>query len=34
VDDLVWCEIDDELHLQRALKEIYPRIQERHNLAR
>ena len=26
VEDLVWCEIDDEQHLQRALTKIYPRI--------
>lgn len=28
VDDLLWCEIDDETHLVRAQKEIYPRVQE------
>jgi 2-aminoethylphosphonate-pyruvate transaminase len=26
IDDLVWCEIDDENHLQRALTLVYPRI--------
>jgi 2-aminoethylphosphonate-pyruvate transaminase len=26
VDDLVWCEIDDEQHLQRALRQVYPKI--------
>ena len=26
VEDLVWCEIDDEHHLDRALKFIYPKI--------
>lgn len=29
VDDLVWCEIDDEQHLQRALTQIFPKIVER-----
>lgn len=29
VEDLVWCEIDDENHLQRALVEVYPKIKER-----
>lgn len=29
VEDLVWCEIDDEQHLERALKSIYPRIQSK-----
>jgi choline kinase len=29
VEDLVWCEIDDETHLARALNEIYPVVQER-----
>jgi 2-aminoethylphosphonate-pyruvate transaminase len=29
VDDLAWCEIDDENHLQRALTLIYPKITER-----
>lgn len=28
VEDLVWCEIDDESHLARAQSEIYPVIQE------
>lgn len=27
VDDLVWCEIDDEDHLQRALDKILPKIE-------
>ena len=26
IDDLVWCEIDDENHLQRALTQVYPKI--------
>ena len=29
VDDLAWCEIDDENHLERALKLVYPKILER-----
>ena len=29
VEDLVWCEIDDEQHLERALKSIYPKIQSK-----
>lgn len=29
VNDLAWCEIDDENHLQRALQLVYPKIQER-----
>ena len=29
VDDLAWCEIDDETHLQRALNLVYPKILER-----
>lgn len=29
IDDLVWCEIDDENHLSRALNIIYPKIKER-----
>jgi 2-aminoethylphosphonate-pyruvate transaminase len=29
VDDLAWCEIDDESHLQRALNLVYPKILER-----
>ncbi len=28
VEDLVWCEIDDETHLTRARNRIYPRVQE------
>ena len=28
VEDLVWCEIDDEAHLTRARGEIYPVVQE------
>lgn len=28
IDDLVWCEIDDENHLQRALTLIYPKIKK------
>jgi 2-aminoethylphosphonate-pyruvate transaminase len=26
IDDLAWCEIDDENHLQRALNLVYPKI--------
>lgn len=29
IDDLAWCEIDDENHLQRALSVVYPKIQRR-----
>ncbi len=29
VEDLVWCEIDDENHLHRALTLIYPKIQQK-----
>lgn len=29
IDDLAWCEIDDENHLSRALTEVYPIIKER-----
>lgn len=29
VEDLVWCEIDDEEHLRRARERVYPRIRER-----
>jgi len=29
VDDLAWCEIDDENHLRRALELVYPKILER-----
>ena len=29
IDDLAWCEIDDENHLQRALSIVYPKILER-----
>lgn len=29
VDDLAWCEIDDEHHLERAVAQVYPRILER-----
>jgi 2-aminoethylphosphonate-pyruvate transaminase len=29
IDDLAWCEIDDENHLLRAVNEVYPRIQHR-----
>jgi len=29
IDDLVWCEIDDEKHLSRALKIIYPKMKLR-----
>jgi 2-aminoethylphosphonate-pyruvate transaminase len=26
IEDLVWCEIDDEHHLKRALTKVYPKI--------
>ncbi|BCD62070.1 2-aminoethylphosphonate-pyruvate transaminase [Nitratiruptor sp. YY08-26] len=26
IDDLIWCEIDDENHLKRAINKIYPKI--------
>jgi choline kinase len=29
VEDLAWCEIDDENHLQRALSLVYPKITKR-----
>ncbi len=29
IQDLAWCEIDDENHLQRALTQVYPKILER-----
>ena len=29
IDDLVWCEIDDEKHLSRAVNIIYPKIKFR-----
>lgn len=29
VDDLAWCEIDDEHHLRRAVELVYPKILER-----
>ena len=28
IQDLVWCEIDDETHLDRAIKKILPRIKQ------
>lgn len=31
IDDLIWCEIDDESHLDRALTKILPRIKEKEN---
>ena len=31
VDDLVWSEIDDEHHLNRAKIKIFPAIQEKDN---
>jgi choline kinase len=33
VADLVWCEIDDESHLARARREIYPVVQEKDDQA-
>lgn len=29
IQDLAWCEIDDETHLERALTQVYPKILER-----
>ena len=29
VEDLMWCEIDDETHLARARSEVYPAVQKR-----
>ena len=29
VEDLVWCEIDDEHHLKRALSKVYPKIKDK-----
>lgn len=29
IDNLAWCEIDDEAHLKRALESVYPKIKER-----
>ncbi len=29
IDDLAWCEIDDENHLERAVNLVYPKIQAR-----
>jgi 2-aminoethylphosphonate-pyruvate transaminase len=29
VKDLIWCEIDDEHHLKRALSKIYPKIKDK-----
>ncbi len=29
IDDLAWCEIDDEHHMARALKQVYPKIHSR-----
>jgi 2-aminoethylphosphonate-pyruvate transaminase len=34
IEDLAWCEIDDENHLQRAITTIYPKIVERMNQTR
>jgi 2-aminoethylphosphonate-pyruvate transaminase len=31
IEDLVWCEIDDDNHLSRALNLIYPKINEKRN---
>lgn len=28
IEDYIWCEIDDEAHLRRAEKDIYPKIKE------
>ena len=30
VEDLIWCEIDDESHLARAQKEVHPRLMQVH----
>lgn len=32
IDDLVWCEIDDEQHLQRAQQKVFPIIKQRDHL--
>ncbi len=29
VEDLAWCEIDDENHLQRAVTMVFPKITKR-----
>jgi 2-aminoethylphosphonate-pyruvate transaminase len=29
IEDLLWCEIDDEKHLERALKKVLPKIKEK-----
>ncbi len=29
IENLAWCEIDDEMHLNRALSEILPKIKEK-----
>jgi 2-aminoethylphosphonate-pyruvate transaminase len=34
IEDLAWCEIDDENHLERALSKVYPRILERSQVNR
>lgn len=33
-DDLAWCEIDDETHLERAINHIFPKIQKAESLYR
>lgn len=30
IEDLIWCEIDDEEHLNRALEKILPKIEEKY----
>lgn len=32
INELAWCEIDDENHLQRAIDQVYPRIVERESM--
>ena len=29
IEDLIWCEIDDDTHLKRALKDILPKLEEK-----
>ena len=31
IDDLLWCEIDDASHLERARAKVYPRISDKEN---
>lgn len=34
IEDLAWCEIDDENHLERAIAQVYPKILERSKVKR